>query len=97
MGVDIAAPTVVGGQMKDDLHPLCRSVGNVAIEQVLLPKLDPPGFDVSSDVVQKAAAEIVDDPYARALRDERIHQVRADERGPAGDQHAPTLPFVVHC
>ena len=62
-------------------HELAQQseVGKVAKTQ-----LDP--LARRGQIIEAAGPEIVDDAHAIAARDQRVHQVRADEAGAAGDE-----------
>ena len=89
MEIDVATTTVVGGQVEDGVDAGNGLSWNCRVQEVGLYKLDGAGINVAADVGELAAAEVVHDADPRAGRDQRVHQVRADERRATGDQDRP--------
>ena len=87
--VHVAAPAVVGGQVKHGVDARNRLTRDFRVQEVGLRELDRAGVDVALEVGQLSTAQVVHDTHPRAGRDQRVDQVRADERRAAGDQHRP--------
>ena len=96
MRVDVAASAMIGSQVKDDLDSSRGRSGDPGVEEILVPELHPSGFDVRGDVFEEAAAEIVDNAYSGAPNNKCVHEVGADERSSARNQHPPILPMGRH-
>ena len=47
------------------------------------------------DVAPRAGEEVVDAQHVVALLEQLFAEMRADEAGPAGDQHALSLQFIL--
>src|SRR5262249_34025711 len=92
--IDVAAPAVVGGQVEDDGHAVDCLLRGAWRGQVGSNELDAASLDMPPDVVEAAATDVVDHTDPRATQEGRVHQLRADERRPPGDQ--PPLAFPVH-
>jgi hypothetical protein len=78
--------------MKDDVDAAHGLVDHLRVIEIALRELDAAGLDVRTDVVEPPAREVVHHPHLRALRDERVHQVRSDERRASGHENLGTTP-----
>jgi hypothetical protein len=58
--------------VEDDVHSANRLRGRSGISEVCPGELDPSGFDMRANVVQLAAAEVVDDPHSCPTFDKSI-------------------------
>jgi hypothetical protein len=90
--VDVAATAVVGGQVEDEVDVLDGPLGGAGPAEVVVQELDRALVDVVLDVLELAAAQVVDDPHGGAARDELLDERRADERRAARDQGGTTAP-----
>ena len=77
--VHVAAPAVVGGQVKDDVDSVDGLLGYARLQQVSFHEFDPSGIQVLLDVLQLAATEVVYHTDLSALFDQRVYQMGTDE------------------
>ena len=92
--VDVAAASVVGGQVEDEADVLDRALSHTGAPEIVLDELDRALVDVVLDVLELAAAEVVDHADGGAAGDELLHEGRADERRAARDERRSPAPFV---
>jgi hypothetical protein len=92
MGVQIAAASVVGRQVEDDVGTPGGTVGDTRVTQIGLDELDASCLDMPSNMFQPAAAQIVDDAHVCISVDERIHQMGADKRRAPSHQNPRSTP-----
>src|SRR5580692_8199508 len=83
---------MVSGQVEDYAHALDRALRDVLFTQVSLYKLHWPFLNVISDILELAAAEIIDNAYSSSPVDKGVDQTGADERCTSGDQNFAFLP-----
>ena len=69
-----------------------RLRGHAWISEVCPGELDPSGFDMSANVFQLTAGEVVDDPHSSPTFDKSIDYVRPDEGGAACYERLATAP-----
>jgi hypothetical protein len=79
-------------KMEDDAHSANRLRGHARIIEICPGELDPSGFDTRANVVQRAAAEVVDDPHSCSMFEESIDQVRTDQVGAACYERLANTP-----
>src|ERR1700722_7055953 len=79
MKVDVAAPAVIGGIVKEIVDALHRGLCYLLIEQITLREFNRPGCDVVLDIFQPAAAEIIDHAYCGSTSDKRVNEMRTDK------------------
>jgi hypothetical protein len=91
--IDIAASTMIGRIVEDVVHASDGLGRHSGVEQVALGELDAPCVDQVLDVLDPPARQIVDHADLGPAPDEPLGEVRADERGAAGDDGALTRPI----
>jgi hypothetical protein len=67
--VNVATAAVVGGKVKDEADTLNGPLGHLLPPKIAVKHLDRAVIDEVRDVLDPAAAQIVDDPDARATSD----------------------------
>ena len=92
MKIHVAAPAMVGGEMKHDFDALHRRARDAGLAQIGFDESDATALEMLLDVAEPAAGEVVHDAHLRAAFDKRVHQMRPDERSSAGYQNFLTIP-----
>jgi len=81
--------------MKHDAHPFDRSFSRPRLLEVGLNKFHFAVTEMTADILQLSAAEIVDHPNLGAALDQDIEQMRADEGGSSCQENFSPVP--IHC
>jgi hypothetical protein len=68
MQIHVAPPAVVRRKMKNSVHAMHGRACDARLAQVRVQKIHSPAANMSADIVEVTAREIVDDPHSRATR-----------------------------
>jgi hypothetical protein len=90
MKIDVAAPTVIGCQVKHHAHSVDGAFRHVHLTKISLDEIHLAGFDELADILGFSAAQIVDHPNDCASCHERIDQIGANE-GSASSYESPAV------
>ena len=93
--INVAAPAVVSGQVKDDVHALRHLFGHTRLPEIGLEELHPPVTNVGLKVVELSAAQVIRDADLGPALDQSIDKMGADKRSTSRYEHAAVVP--VHC
>lgn len=92
MEVHVAAAAMIRREMEDDLGVARRSLRGTGLEEIRDDELDPAVADERLDVLAPTGAQVVDDADASAAGDERLDEMRSDERRAARHERPHAMP-----
>src|ERR1700722_15419675 len=92
MQVHIATAAVVRSQMEDRMNPLHRAPGNSRLAQIGANKFDVSGGNLSRDIAEMPARQVVHNPPFGAALDQLIRESRTDEGRSPCYQHGFSGP-----
>ena len=92
--VDVAPTPMDRRQMEDRIHPAHHVLRHPRRQQVGSMELHQAPVQVRLDVLQVAAAQVIDHPDpGGAIGRQRVDEMRADERSATRDKNSPILPI----
>ena len=93
MQIDVAAPAVVRRQAKNHAHAMHGALRHSRAPQIRFSELHAAALDVSPNVLELPAAQIINHSNSRAPFEQRFHQVGTDKRRSACNQNATSCPI----
>ena len=95
MQIDVATSSVVRRKVKDYAHASHGALRLPRTPQIGFIELNAAALDVSLNVLELPAAQIIDQPNSRAPFEQRFHQVGTDKRCSARNQNATSCPIHI--